>query len=67
MVIRNCFISGKNEISPFDLIWPNIIIFSRNQEQPKDLTEVQKAISAHEAESSEVEGRRNKFAQLHGS
>ena len=42
-------------------------IFSRNQEQPKDLTEVQKAISAHEAESSEVEGRRNKFAQLHGS
>jgi len=44
-----------------------MIIFSRNQEQPKDLTEVQKAISAHEAESSEVEGRRNKFAQLHGS
>ena len=44
-----------------------MIIFSRNQEQPKDLTEVQKAISAHEAESSEVEGLRNKFAQLHGS
>ena len=42
------------------------LLEQRNQEMPLNLIDVQKAISAHEVESSEVDGRRNKIAELQG-
>ena len=42
------------------------LLEQRNEETPSNLIEVQKAISAHEVESSEVDGRARKIAELQG-
>ena len=42
------------------------LLDQRNADMPANLIDVQKAISAHEVESSEVDGRRNKIAELQG-
>ena len=46
---------------------PNQTIFSRNQEQPKNLSTLQSLISANDREKFEMEGRNEILDELKGN